>query len=367
MAIGVMESFRTLVSSFFGKKESLMTATAIDIGASSIKLVQLSLKNGRIILNTYGSIALGPYANLPVGAVANPPVEKMGEAIKELLKECEASTVRIAVSLPAGSSLFRDIEVPGAINDEEMKTVALTEARKVIPVPVQDVEIDWLPIPIDILPEEIKGLDKKHLLLVAVSKESQKRVDSYMTSAGIIPIMYELETFSSMRSVYTHERAPIAIIDLGASHVKISIIHEGSMRRSLSLERGFNELNTVLVNKGISFEESRKVKHAADITSPGENETLLRETYTSILKDVQNVISEYERYSHSSISRAVLIGGGAEMKGITSFTESILGVPTEKSHPFSRTSVPDLVKDIVPQIEPEFTIATGLALRLLAV
>lgn len=344
-----------------------MMATGIDIGASSIKLVQFSVKNGHVILNTYGSIALGPYANLPVGAVASPSAEKIGEALKELIKECNAATVRTAVSLPVGASLFRDITVPAGITDEEMKTVAVTEARKVIPVPVQDVDIDWLSIPSDILPPEQQSVDKKHLLLVAVSHESQRRFDSYMTAAGIMPLMYEIETFSSMRSVYTHERAPIAIVDLGAAHVKVSIIHEGSMRRSISLDRGFNELDNALVAKGMSFADARKLKHSTSITAPLEHETVMREAYASILRDVLSVTGEYERYAHSSISRVVLCGGGATMQDIIPFTESVLGVPTEKSRPFARASVPDLVKDIVPQIEPEFTIAAGIALRLLAI
>lgn len=366
MATGMMESIRSLVSSFFNKKESFSVVTGIDIGASSIKLVELSLKNGHIVLNTYGSIALGPYGDLPVGQIGSISPEKIGEAIKEIFKECNASSNRVAVSLPTSASLLRDITIPARITDSEMKTVAATEARKVIPVPAQDVTIDWLPISQDILPPEDRVEDKKHLLLVAVSKESQHKIESYMTAGGIAPIMYELEVFSSMRSVYTHEKAPIVLIDLGAAHIKVSIIHEGSMRRAVTLQRGFSELESVLIQKGLDFTEAHKIKHASSITSPAEYETAMRETYKSILVDITSVISEYERYSHSSIIRAILLGGGAEMIDIVSFTESVLGVPTEKSHPFSRAVVPELVKDIIPKIEPEFTVATGVALRLLA-
>lgn len=361
-----IDSFGKLISSFISKKESSRVAVGIDIGATSVKLVQFSLKNNRIVLDTYGSIALGPYANLPVGAIAVPDAAKIGEAIKELVKECNADVTRTAVALPTSASLFRDIGIPSGITDSEMKTVALTEARKVIPVPVADVDIDWLSIPKEILPEEVQKEDKKHLLLVAVSHESKKRVESYMSASGILPVMYEIEVFSSMRSIYTHERAPIVLIDLGAAHIKVSIIHEGSMRRALSLDRGFNELDNALVLKGMDFAAAHKIKHTSSITALGENETAMRETYVSILKDIANCISEYERYSHASPVRAVLLGGGAEMADIVPFTESILGITTEKSHPFVRATVPELVKDIIPTIEPEFTVCAGIAMRLLA-
>jgi type IV pilus assembly protein PilM len=362
-----IDSFTSLINSFFSKKDSMRIAVGIDIGSSSIKIVQLSLKNGKINLDTYGSIALGPYNNLPVGVGTSPAPEKMAEALKELIKECAVDVNRIGVALPTSSSLFRDISIPSGITDSEMKTVVITEARRVIPVPVSDVDIDWLPVPDEILPEDAKSLDKKHLLLVAVSHESQKRVESYFSAASIMPLMYELEVFSSMRSIYTHERAPIVLVDLGASHIKVSIIHEGSMRRAVSIDRGFNELDNALVASGLDFKTARTIKHSSDINAIGENETIMKNAYLSILKDVQAVISEYEKYSHSSCARIILLGGGAEMMGVTTLTQNTLGVTTENSQPFARATVPELVKDIIPKIEPEFTIATGLAMRLLMI
>lgn len=365
MANSFMDTITGVLSSLFTKKQRVLTATGIDIGSSSIKLVELSLKNGKIILNTYGSIALGPYANAEIGQTPAVNSEIVGKALAEILKECKASAINTAVTLPTSASLFRDITVPAKITDEETKTVATTEARKAIPVPISEVDIDWLPIPEDIIPVELKDITKKHLLLVAVSNESQRKYDSYMKAANINPSLYEIEVFSSMRSIYSHERAPIALIDIGASHVKVCIIHEGLIRRAISMDRGFNELENALVVNGMSFVDAHKLKQSSSITGTTKEEEIMRETYTSLIKDIQVILNEYERYSHSSVTRAVLLGGGAEMKNIVSFTESVLGIPTEKSHPFSRTEVPDIVHDVVNQIEPEFTIATGVAMRLL--
>ncbi len=361
-----IDSLQDKLSSLFKKKESYLTSVGIDIGATSIKVVQLSLKNNKIILDTYGAIATGPYADMPVGSSATPTPEKIGEAIKELIKECKIDINNIAMSLPTSACLLKDITVPASITDSEMKTVVSTEARRVVPVPINDVDIDWLPLPAEILPPNAIDASKKNLLLVAVSHETQKRTASYAALADIVPRTYEIEIFSSMRSVYTHERAPIVLIDLGGSHIKVSIIHEGSMRRAISLDRGFNEIETALVSQGMDFITARKIKHGATLGGVTENENIINNTYKSILSDIQNVVSEYEKYSHASPVRAVLLGGGAEMNGIVEFTQNILGFSVEKSHPFERTVVPDLVKDIIPSIEPEFTIATGLAMRLLA-
>ncbi len=365
MATSFINSMTSLVKSFLQPKDSSLVVTGIDIGSSSIKLVEMSIKSGHVVLNNYGSIALGPYAKTPIGSTPVLTSEIVSQALIELFNETKASKNNIVASLPTGSSLLKDISIPAGINDEEAKTVVMTEAHRVIPVPIQDVDIDWLSIPNEILPEEEVDISKRSFLLIAVSHESQKRIESYMQGAEIAPTVYELEVFSSMRSVYTHERAPIALVDLGALHIKVSIIHEGVMRRAVSLDRGFNELENSLVVNGTDFVLARKIKHSSSITGLSNEEKSFRDVYLSLIKDVQTVTNEYEKYSHTSISRVVLLGGGAEMKDLVEYTESIIGIPTEKSKPFAQAIVPEIVKDVINEIEPEFTIATGLALRIL--
>ena len=45
----------------FGKKKS-KSVIGIDVGSSSLKVVQLRREEGTAVLETYGEIALGPYA-----------------------------------------------------------------------------------------------------------------------------------------------------------------------------------------------------------------------------------------------------------------------------------------------------------------
>ena len=60
-----------LVGDLFSKKNG--SVLGIDIGSSSIKIVQLSRKNGHAVLDTYGELALGPYAGKSVGEATNLP------------------------------------------------------------------------------------------------------------------------------------------------------------------------------------------------------------------------------------------------------------------------------------------------------
>ena len=74
-----------------GKKSP--SVLGIDIGGSSIKVVQLRKEKGVAVLETYGELALGPYAGSTVGQATNLPAEKIGETIRDLLRESKVTTI----------------------------------------------------------------------------------------------------------------------------------------------------------------------------------------------------------------------------------------------------------------------------------
>ena len=65
------------------KKQS-QSVLGVDIGSSSIKVVQLRKKGGKAVLETYGELALGPYAGTEIGRATNLPNDKLVEALRDL-------------------------------------------------------------------------------------------------------------------------------------------------------------------------------------------------------------------------------------------------------------------------------------------
>lgn len=121
-------------------------SVGIDIGTSSIKVVQLRKKKGRALLETYGEIALGPYGGLSVGQVTNLTSDKVAEAIKDLIREANVTTLSGGLSIPFKSSLVTLMELP-IIDEKQLKEMIPLEARKYIPVPISEVTLDWWVIP----------------------------------------------------------------------------------------------------------------------------------------------------------------------------------------------------------------------------
>src|SRR3989344_5187200 len=122
------------------------SAIGIDVGSSSVKVVQLKLKGGKAILETYGELTLGTYGGQSVGQAVVLPTDKLAEAITDLFREANVTTRNAALSIPLRSSLLKVIEVP-AFSEKKLNQIIPIEARKYVPVPINEVALDWWVIP----------------------------------------------------------------------------------------------------------------------------------------------------------------------------------------------------------------------------
>src|SRR5579872_5423334 len=120
------------LSNIFNKETH--SVLGIDIGSSSIKLVQLRRERGRAILETYGAIALGPYAGVEIGRATQLPASKVAEALKDVIKEANVTSADAGFAIPYASSLVSVVKLPSAAEGKLDQTMPL-EARKYIPVP----------------------------------------------------------------------------------------------------------------------------------------------------------------------------------------------------------------------------------------
>src|SRR6185437_15760349 len=98
------------LSGLFSKEPK--SVLGVDIGSSSIKLVQLRREKGRVILETYGAIALGPYAGVEIGRATALGADKLTEALKDLIREANVTTQDAALSIPYASSLVSILRLP---------------------------------------------------------------------------------------------------------------------------------------------------------------------------------------------------------------------------------------------------------------
>lgn len=373
------------MASFFSNLFSSQgqSVVGIDIGSSSIKVVQLKKKGGKAVLETYGELALGPYAGVEIGRATSLPNEKIAEALKDLLKEANVTTRSAGISIQAASSLLSFIKMP-ELDQKQLATMIPIEARKYIPVPVSEVALDWWVIPKEeaafsefekapVPPapgspaaQKERGLD---ILLVVIHNDVLNRLSAISSAAALQTSFFEIEIFSSMRSVVDQSLESIMVFDMGAGSTKLYVIERGILRASHTINRGSQEITLAISRSlGMSVGDAEHIKRTVGLSPEPENKQV-REIVTLnldyIFAETNRVIGSYERKYNKNISKVVLTGGGSLLKGFLDLARTKFQTEIVLGDPFAKTEAPAFLEPILRTAGPEFAVAIGIALRKL--
>jgi type IV pilus assembly protein PilM len=353
------------------------SAIGIDIGTSSIKVVELKKKAGKAVLETYGAISLGPYAGLDIGRVTNLPVEKITEALKEVLKQSGVTSNSAALAIPVQSSLIFTIDLPSQIKDNEMPSIIPVEARKYIPVPITEVSLDYFILPekepsfeeMNVPQKEGVRNEKKRVLVVATQNDIVSRYRSIVSQCSLSSSFFEIEIFSSVRSSFEHELSLVAFIDFGASRTKLSLVEFGMVKSYHSIDRGGADItDSISKSLSVSFGEAEKMKKDFGLFgNPAEKSLaeIIKLHTDYIFSEANNAVLSYEKKYGKTVSKVILSGGGALMKGLKEVASESFRAEIEVGHPFSKADAPPFLDKVLAAMGPEFAVSIGLALRKL--
>lgn len=366
------------LQNIFKKNEE--SVIGVDIGSSSIKIVQLRKRKGRAILETYGEIALGPYGGLSVGQVTNLPADKIAEAIKDLLKEANVTTLNAGVSIPFKSSLVTLMELP-MLDEKQLKEMIPLEARKYIPVPISEVTLDWWVIPreaagdLDFIEptdednNRTAAIPKTQVLVVSIHNEVLNTFSSIVQQSGINTGFFEIEMFSGTRSLLTGETVPVMIFDMGASSTKIYILERGVVRYSHIINKGSQDVTmSIMRGMNVTFDRAEHIKRnlGTGVVADEKNVfEVISLTLDFIFSEANSVILSYQRKFNKPLGKVILVGGGCAMKGVFELARANFQTEVELGTPFAKVETPAFMEDVLKQTGLEFDVAIGIGLRKL--
>jgi type IV pilus assembly protein PilM len=188
------------------------------------------------------------------------PAEKISETLGDLLREAKVTTKGAGVSIPFSRSLLTLVELPRRDDPNEQRTVIELEARKYIPVPVQEVQLDWFIVP-DAIAENAKKNNKVRVLLVAVHNDELSLLQNVVNGVGLETSFYELEIFSTIRSVVNEPVKPVLVLDIGASATKSYVVERGVVALSHNIPRGGQDVTrTIASASGMPISQAETMK-----------------------------------------------------------------------------------------------------------
>ena len=350
----------------FFKKEDVGQALGIDIGTSSIKVVQLRKEKEKIILDTYGEIALGPYAGTSSGQSAHVGEEKIVEIIKDLLREAKVTARETVVSIDSSAAFVSLVKVPN-VQDSELRTMMPFEARKYIPIPLSEVQMDWWHIPTTINLDE--GERMINVVLAAVKNETLTMYDRIIKKLDLANVEYEIQGYSVMRSVPPKSSGMVLYVDIGGQYTTLSLINNNTVLDMHVISRGSQD-STIQLSKALSIpvdtaeETKRTFGYLGDKANPYVKDVMQLSSYP-LFGEVARLSLMYERKYNQTIEGIIISGGGARVPGILESYNETVHIPGRVATPFDQIDVPPFLHEMIERIGPSYSVAVGCALKKL--
>ena len=352
---------------FAPKKEN--SVIGVDIGSSSLKVVQLRKRGGKAVLETYGELALGPYGGAEVGQATNLSAEQITESLKDLLREAKVTTKDAGVSIPYARSLLTLVELPRRQNKEEQKTIIELEARKYIPVPIAEVQLDWFVVPESEPGRSTAASKTVQVLIVAVHNDELNLLQSVVRGAALTASFYEIEIFSTIRAVVDEPVKPVLVLDIGAASTKAYVVEHGIVALSHAISAGSQDITRAIAaadNITIARAEALKKEQGLGDAPGGDGaRSSLELVFSRIFSEARRVVMQYETQNKKSITSIVLTGGGGVTKELGEYAQKAFSIDVRVADPFAKTEAPAFMRPVLESIGPEFAVAVGLALRKL--
>lgn len=342
-----------------------MSAVGIDISDRSLHFAELVQGEEGLTLGRYGS------ESIPNGIIVEGVIEKPEELKKFLAKFNRAYGFHfIRASLPEQKGYLVKMTIPQMKKSEIRGSIEL-QIEDHVPIAADNAIFDYQ------MACEKKGRTTSMDVGVAVMPKNV--VESYVEAfkgSGMVPLSFELEAHAIARALLPEGHCETTmIVDIGATRTGFSIIHEGLVRYTSTINLGGELLtDAVMTNFGLSRVDALAKKEAEGLGHRDGNDDLysLLLPIVSILQDevkkrilYWNSRDEVGRNpSKMKIQRIILCGGEANVPGLKHYLTSTLNYPVELGNPWINiTSFDHYIPELTHNRSLSYVTALGLALH----
>ena len=357
----------------------------IDLGSSSIKVVELTLEKDQPKLVTYGYIEETSDLLRTNKAEIKDNIVKN---LKQVLKKSRVTTKRVVSSLPTYTVFTSNIILP-EMPEKELIEAIKWEAKKFVPMPLEEMVLDWKVL-VDSKAEDSKGelesgemvgedgekkvITKKgktkKILITAAPKDLVSKYVEIFKKTELELVSLETESFALERSLVGNDKAAIIIIDIGAKVTNILVTVDGVplINRSIDLG-GFGLTKTIANSMSIDLSRAEQFKRDFGVT-PSNNQADINQVpskiefmVNSIINEVKYIMNLHHGQSSKSLEKIILTGGSALLPNLPEYISKEFNMNVYIGDPWARVSYPIELKQQLKELGPSFAVSIGLALR----
>ncbi|KKR03954.1 MAG: type IV pilus assembly protein PilM [Parcubacteria group bacterium GW2011_GWF2_39_13b] len=273
--------------------------------------------------------------------------KEISKIVRELRVQSKAKANMAYFSLPVFATFSTIIELPD-MPREEIAAAIPFEAKKYIPIPLEDVELDWMFVEKPAADQDNQNSEgalvakneqpeKIQIILVAILKEAIEKYLKIAKAANIGVLALEPESFSLVRSLVNSGsgKETTLLIDIGSSFADIILVDKGAIRLVRNDKKRL-EAETGQIDKALL---ASRIKESIGL-------------YQNKGQGIKN-----EKV------KCVLTGGSALAPELADFLAKELNQEVLIGNPFSGIEYDKILEPALKEVGPSLSVAAGLAMR----
>ncbi len=339
-------------------------ALGIDIGAGSVKLVELEkTSEGTQLLRA-------KFFDLTQHADQEKRDALIKTSIEGLLRTEKIRGGKSVVSLSGQSVFIRFLKLP-KIQKGKIDRIIKYEAQQQVPFPLEKITWDHQIFGAAAGPEE-------DVLFVAAKKDIVETTLGYLSDTGLDVELVDISPLALLNAITFNEPLKRGIIiDIGAKATNLIIVEEkGFWGRSI-LIAGDEMTHAIASKLNIPFDKAEELKKREGVVLSADMPSDLPPTskevaniLSPVLSDlVASIVQSLEFYRTKQnrdlpFNEVILSGGGSKLKGIENFLAKNLGMQIRRANLVQKIKCPSNLR-VDADFQTRFGSAIGLALRLI--
>lgn len=325
-------------------------ALGIDIGAGSVKLVELEKTSEGI------QLLRAKFFDLTQHAEQEKRDALIRTGIEGLLRTEKIRGGKSVVSLSGQSVFIRFLKLP-RIQKGKIDKIIKYEAQQQVPFPLDKITWDHQIFGAAAGPEE-------DVLFVAAKKEIVEATLSYLSRTNLDVELVDISPLALLNAITFNEPLKRGIIiDIGAKATNLIVVEEkGFWGRSI-LIAGDEMTHAIASKLNIPFDKAEDLKRkegteeVANILNP-----VLSDLAASIIQSLEFYRTKQNR--DLPFNEVILSGGGSKLKGIENFLAKSLGMQIRRANLAQKIKCPSNLR-VDTDFQTRFGAGIGLALRLI--
>ena len=367
---------------FGGKKEK--TFLGVDVGASGLKVVELSSEKGAATLMTYG------YAELPPtdgGDALFERTKDAGALLADVCKKADTKSVKAMAALPTSRIFSTILSLPEKKDEKQLKPLIDAEVSKLTPLPLAEMItystfLDKKKIGKKEKKEKKAEAPKKPVsnkqghVRVMVTGAAKTLVQKYIEvfkGAKLELQAIDTESFALIRALVGKDKSSIMILDMGSQRTNIIVSEKGIPFVSRSVNIGGDAV-TMQIKSQMQMEDAEAERMKRDFGQmQGQGSDLagglpkLLESYVQpLVNEIRYALQLYasmELTEGTNVEKIILTGGSSNLPRVAEYLSETLNVNVYRGDPWARVAYPKDLASVLEEIGPRMGVAIGLAMR----